>query len=195
MFVEGKNMDIVEKEKIFEDSLQKLLQKEMLELEKKINLEIENQIKDELEEYQTKEELVYHKKMEKLDKEYHKQINQLEMESKKEILEEKKNIHKNLKKEIEKVLVDFVQTSEYEAFLIARIEQVLSKIPDANEAVLGLTKQDYEKYQYQIQARFHVQMQVIENQYIGGCVLEDKLAGMYIDNTIQNSINERLEET
>lgn len=195
MFVERKNMDIVEKEKIFEDSLQKLLQREMLELEKNINSEIECQIKDELEEYQAKEELVYHKKMEKLDKEYHKQINQEEMESKKEILKEKKNIHKNLKKEIEKVLIDFVQTSEYEAFLMARIGQVLSKIPATNEAVLGITKQDYEKYQHQIQERFQVQIKVIENQYIGGCVLEDKQAGMYIDNTIQNSIHERLEQT
>lgn len=188
-------MNIVEKEKVFEDSLQKLLQREMTELEKKINLEIESQIKDELEEYQTKEELVYHKKMEKLEKEYHKQINQLEMENKKEILEEKKNIHKNLKKEIEKIFVDFVQNSEYEAFLMARIEQVLSKIPDSEGAILGITKQDYEKYQHQIQERFQVQVNVIENQYIGGCVLEDKQAGMYIDNTIQNSIHERLEQT
>ncbi len=195
MLIEGKNMNIVEKEKVFEDSLQKLLQREMTELEKKINLEIESQIKDELEEYQTKEELVYHKKMEKLEKEYHKQINQLEMENKKEILEEKKNIHKNLKKEIEKVFVDFVQNSEYEAFLMTRIEQVLSKIPDSDGAILGITKQDYEKYQHQIQERFQVQVNVIENQYIGGCVLEDKQAGMYIDNTIQNSIHERLEQT
>ena len=45
MFVERKNMDIVEQEKIFEDSLQKLIQREMLELEKNINSEIECQIK------------------------------------------------------------------------------------------------------------------------------------------------------
>lgn len=186
-------MKIEEKMKIFEASCQKLLQKETMELNKNIDSEIEKQIKDELEEYEQKEELAYHKRLEKLEKDYNKQINAGQMESKKEILNAKKNWQKDLKKEVENRLKQYTNLPEYETFLFGRIEETLKKTETTQNCMLGITQQDYERFATKIQQKYQINLYTIANSYMGGCVLEDKQAGIYIDNTLQNSMEERFE--
>lgn len=187
-------MDIKEKVKIFESSCQRLLRKEVSELNKTIDAEIEKQIKDELQEYQEREEFAYNKKIENLEKEYNKQIYSLEMDSKKEILNQKKIIQKDLKNEIIQLLKDFTKTQEYKSFLMSRIEETIQKLDNPTGSVLSLVPLDNEKYGDEIRSKYNVNIQIIDDKYIGGCILEDKVAGVYIDNTIQNSINEKIGE-
>lgn len=184
-------MNIQEKIDIFQMSCKNLLQKEVAELNKTIDSEMEKQMKDELQEYQKKEEFVYTKKLEKMEKEYNKQMYSLEMENKKEILNQKKQIQKDLKKEVTKGLKDFVKTPEYKDFLLGRIEEVLAKLENTEYSVLRLLQEDCEKYGEEIYQKYHIKMETIEEQYIGGCILEDTVQGIYVDHTIQNSVNEK----
>ncbi len=186
-------MNIEEKTKIFEASCQKLLQKEITQLNKNIDSEIEKQIKDEVEEYEQKEEVTYNKRLEKLEKDYNKQMYLMQMESKKEILEAKKEWQKDLKKEVENRVKNYVNTPEYETFLFARIDETIRKTTQTQNCTLGITQQDYEKFASKIQEKYPIKLYQIANSYLGGCVLEDKNAGIYIDNTLQNSMEERFE--
>lgn len=186
-------MNIKEKEKIFEESCQRLLQKEVSELNKTIDLEIEKQIKDELQEYQKKEEVMYNKKIDKLEKDYNKQIYNYEMESRKEVLNTKKEIQKDIKKQVQNLLKDFSKTTEYEEFLFSRIDESIRQLPNLQNANLYLTNEDFMKFGNKIKSKYNIKLDIIDDKYIGGCILEDSIAGLYIDNTIQNSINEKLD--
>lgn len=187
-------MNNQEKIKVFQESCQRLLNREVAELSKKIDTEIEQQIKDELQEYQEKEEFAYQKKLEKLEKDYNKQMYALEMECKKDVLNQKKNIQKELNKEVIQILKDFTKTPEYESFLMQRIAESMQKLENTNHAVLGLVKQDEERYGNRIRENYKIQIKIMEDKYIGGCILEDDIAGLSIDNTIQNSIDEKLQK-
>lgn len=186
-------MKIQEKINIFEESCKKLLKKETTDLNKQIDTEIEKQIKNELEEYTEKEEIAYHKKIEKLEKDLNKQIYSLEMESKKEILNQKKFMQKDLEKQIIQILKDFTKTPEYREVLQNRIEETLQKLNSTEHSILGILKQDNEKYGDEIRQKYHITVKIIEDNYIGGCILEDDVAGLFIDNTLASSVYEKLE--
>lgn len=186
-------MDIQEKINIFQTSCQNLLKQDVTQINRNIDSEIEKQIKDELREYQEKEEFAYKKKIEKLEKDYNKQMYTLELEAKKEEINEKKNIQKDLRKEIINILEDFTKTSEYEKFFMSRVEEIVQKANTSN-GILRIVEYDYERFYAQILANYQLQLEIIEDKYIGGCILEDKKQGIYIDNTILESINEKLDD-
>lgn len=186
-------MKTEEKIKIFEESCKRLLHREVSELNKNIDTQIEQQIKEELQEYEAKEEFAYQKKLEKMEKEYNKQIYSFEMESKKEVLNEKKLIQKDLEKQVIQILKDFTKTPEYQAFLIRRVDETVQSLKDTNHTVLGIVKQDEEKYGAEIRNKYNIQIKTIDDKYIGGCMLEDYVAGLSIDDTLKNSIDEKLE--
>ncbi len=186
-------MEIKEKIDIFEQSCHNLLKREMTELNKKIDTQIEKQILDEIQEYEEKEEFSYQKKLEKLEKELNKQTYSLEMENKKEILNQKKLMQKDLEKQIIEILKDFTQKPEYREVLQNRIEETLEKLNSTQHSVLGILKQDNEKYGDEIRQKYNITIKIIEDNYIGGCILEDDIAGLFIDNTFAGSVYEKLE--
>ena len=186
-------MDIQQKIKIFENSCKKMLGKESAELNLAIDMDIQQQIKDEIEEYEKKEEFAYNKKIEKLEKDYNKEMYLLETDSKKEILKQKKLVQKDLLNEMITLLIDFTKSSEYTEFLKKRIEEVLSKINEPEQASLYLVSTDYDKYGKIISEQYKVQVQKADEKYIGGCILEDQKQGIYIDNTLYSSLEENLE--
>ncbi len=186
-------MNIQQKITLFEESCNKLLKRELTELDKNINTEIEKQILDELQEYEEKEEFSYQKKLEKLEKEYNKQIYALEKESKKEILNLKKSMKKDLEQQVIQILKEFTQKPEYQEFLLHRLDETIQKLNMTEHSVLGILKQDNERYGEQIRQNYNITIKIIEDSYIGGCILEDYVAGIFIDNTLANSVHEKLE--
>ena len=56
---------------------------------------------------------------------------------------------------------------------------------------MRLLPTDLEKYGEEIQKTYHVKMQTMANEYMGGCMLEDETHGLFIDHTIQNSMDEK----
>lgn len=185
-------MDVNEKVGIIKESCERLLKKDTTELNKMIDSEIEKRIEDELKEYQEKEEFSYNKKIEKMEKDYNKQIYSLEMDCKKEILNQKSLIQKDLKKDIIQLMKKFTESSDYENFLMTKINEVIQKNPNNESSILGIVRKDNEKFADKIIQKYQINLKIIDDKYIGGCILEDSIQGIYIDNTISNSIDENL---
>ena len=66
-------------------------------------------------------------------------------------------------------------------------------IKDTQGTFIGLTANDIERYGASIEKAYNISLKEIPMKYIGGCILENKIKGIYIDNTLLNSVNERLE--
>lgn len=185
-------MEMKEKINIIEDSCKRLLRKDLVELNSNIDNEIEKRIKDELNEYQEKEEFTYNKKLEKMEKDFNKQIFNLEMNCKKEMLYQKKQIQKDLKKEVIILMKDFVVSNEYEEFLMLKIEEAIQKNNNTTNSILGIIEKDIQRFSDKIIQKYNIKLKTIDDKYIGGCILEDNTQGIYIDNTISNCIEENL---
>lgn len=69
----------------------------------------------------------------------------------------------------------------------------MSQIEIPEGTVIGLTSKDIEKYGVSIKEVYNISLKEIPIKYIGGCILENKIQGIFIDNTLLNSVNERLE--
>lgn len=68
----------------------------------------------------------------------------------------------------------------------------ISKIDDIENTYIGLTKKDLEKYGDIINQKYSLEIREIDDKYIGGCILENNIQGIFIDNTFLNSISEQL---
>ena len=186
-------MNVDEKMKVFEASCHKLLRAETFTLSQTIDTEIESQIKDELKNYEEKEEMTYEKKLEKMEKDYNKQLYALEMQSKKEILMQKQNIKKEIQKQVTNILKDFTNTEEYKIFFMQKLDESFQKLKQKENALVGILEKDNQKFREAILRKYPVSIFIMDDKYIGGCIVENKQEGIYIDNTILNSINEKLE--
>ena len=68
----------------------------------------------------------------------------------------------------------------------------LAKITDKTETYIGLIKSDLEKYSEILTSKYNLKLKEIDSKYIGGCILENELQGIVIDNTLLNKIDEKL---
>ena len=73
------------------------------------------------------------------------------------------------------------------------LESGLTRIDNNQNTFVGLTKCDLDKYENFIKQIFNVNLKEINPKFIGGCTLENDQQGIFIDNTILNSINEKLD--
>ena len=56
-----------------------------------------------------------------------------------------------------------------------------------------MIKKDIERYGKKVEEKMSIVIKELPEKYIGGCTIENKNEGIFIDNTLLNSINERLE--
>lgn len=68
----------------------------------------------------------------------------------------------------------------------------MEQIQNKAKTKIGLLKKDIENFECIIKQSFFVNSYEISDKYIGGCILENEEEGIFIDNTILNSINENL---
>ena len=68
----------------------------------------------------------------------------------------------------------------------------LTKIDDKTDTYIGLTKSDIERYSEFLISKYSLKLKEIDSKYIGGCILENELQGIVIDNTLLNKIDEKL---
>ena len=185
-------MDINEKLIEFEKSVEKLSNNDFEKIEKQVEDEINQAILDELLEYEQKKQISFEKITQNIEKDYNKKVYNYEIECKKQILEEEKKIVGNIKKETIENLKKFVGSNDYLHFLQENIKNALQNITQKQGTTIGITKKDIEKYKNSINEKFGLELITIDDKYIGGCILENKMQGIYIDNTILNSVNEKL---
>ena len=186
-------MDINEKLIEFEKSVEKLSNNDFEKIEKKVEDEINQAILDELLEYEQKKQISFAKITQNIEKDYNKKVYNYEIECKKQIIEEEKKIVDNIKKDAIESLKKYTDSNDYLPFLIENIKNALQNITQKQGTTIGITKKDIEKNKNTINEKFGLELITIDDKYIGGCILENKIQGIYIDNTILNSVNQKLE--
>ena len=71
------------------------------------------------------------------------------------------------------------------------IENTIKNIENSNSTIY-LTEKDYSKYKKDIEKKFGFQVEKMEEDKIGGCIIVDKLSKISIDNTILTNIEEQI---
>lgn len=181
-----------DKMKDFAISLAQMSMLDSKKLKEEVDNEINSSIEEELEEYKAKKQANYEKLMEKMEKDYNKQIFAYEMQSKKAIINEENKILQEIKQEAIKRLKELIQKENYESFLESKIQEGLVVIENNEKTSCGITKKDREKFEGILTQKFKLNLFEIDEKYIGGCILENQEEGIYIDNTIQNLVNEKI---
>lgn len=183
-------MNLEEKLNEFSESLNMLSNKEYNEIEKKIELDVENSVEEEISEYKLKKKLSYDKFTQRIEKEYNKKVFNYELNCKKEIIDEEKRLKDTIRNEAIKGFYDFTKKSNYIDFLRKTVNEAISVIGDNSLCTIGITKKDLDAYEHELRLYYKINFIQIDNKYIGGCILENKEKGIYIDNTMLNIINE-----
>ena len=186
-------MNIDEKLKEFNQSLEDIVNKDYKKIEEEVEKEISQAIEQELSEYEAKKQVNYDKNVQKIEKDYNKKVFNYEMNCKKEIIDEEKKLKNQLKQEAIKQLEEFTQTDKYQDYLCRSIDKAISLITSIKDTSIGITQKDMNKYENFLKKKYDVQIKEISAKYIGGCILENENQGIFIDNTLLNSINENID--
>lgn len=183
------NQDKIE---LFRASIDELAKYDYDKIEKEVEAEIKESIQEELEEYENKKKANYEKTASKIEKDFNKKIFNYELDCKKEIAEEERKLKEKIKSKAKEILKEFVNSDKYKDLLKKYLDDSFSKIENNENIVVGLTKQDLDKYGNFIKSNYKVSLKEIPISYIGGCTVESSLDEIYIDNTLLNTINEKM---
>ena len=187
-------MNIDEKLIDFKKSVEDLSNKDYLEINKKVEDEINDSIYQEIDKYIKKKELSYNKNIQNFEKECNKKIYNYEIDCKKKIIEEEKKIRKQIKENCIVKLKEFVNQEGYKEYLKNNIINAFYKIDDKNAIDIYLTQKDIYKYADEIRTMYSPKIVEMPDDYIGGCIIANEQQGIFIDNTILNLLNEKMEE-
>ena len=185
-------MKLEEKLKEFEESCLNLASKESEKLKDEISKELEEQMKAELDEYKARKDWNFEKSVEKIEKDYMKNIFYYQTACKKDILKARENLEIDLKQCVIKKLEEYTENDDYKNYLLKSIEFVISNANNIDNFSIGITSKDFGKFGEIIKEKNNVEIFEIDNSYIGGCVLKSN--SVYIDNTMLNSLEEKLKE-
>lgn len=141
-----------------------------------------------------KEELAnkYSSDLNKIRREYNKNLFDYEMQERMRINKFKKELEDNIRTEIVKEFSKFVDSNEYEEYLIRNINATLRNLKNHDNCLIYITEKDYEKYNEIVKSKFNLKIEKMENKNIGGTIIVNNEAKISIDNTIKNAIEEKL---
>ena len=133
------------------------------------------------------------KKLEMINdyKDINKNVFNYEVEEKKKLNEYKKKLVNNIFLKIKDELTSFTSSRSYKKYLMNNIENTIKNIENSNSTIY-LTEKDYSKYKKDIEKKFGFQVEKMEEDKIGGCIIVDKLSKISIDNTILTNIEEQI---
>lgn len=185
-------MNLEKRLKEFEESCLGMASNEASVLKQEIEAEIEEQIKTEIEEYINRKNWNFNKTIEKLEKNYMKEVFKFQTDCKKEILIAKKEIDLDLKKEVTNAINNYTETEKYKEYLFNNISNAINCLENKDKVILGLVNKDIIRYKDEIIQKFNVETKVIDDFYIGGCIIETDT--IRIDNSLKNNIEEKMQE-
>lgn len=183
-------MNLEEKLTDFKISVEELSNKEYLQIKKEVEDEINNSIIQEIAKYEKKKELNYNKNLQNMEKECNKKIYNFEIECKKEIIEEEKRIKKEIKEKCIYKLKEFVNQEQYKDYLKENIKNAFEKLDNKYSIDIYLTKNDISKFGDEIRMNYVSNLKEMPNGNIGGCIIANEAQGIFIDNTLMNTLNE-----
>lgn len=135
----------------------------------------------------------FESELNRINREYNKNLFDYEMEERIKINKFKETLTNNIYNKIIKELQDFVKTEEYKAYLFNSINTVLNKFENRkNTCTIYLTENDYYKLKDKIYAEFDLNIEKIDNENIGGCIIVNNSEKISIDNTLRTNIQEKI---
>lgn len=134
----------------------------------------------------------YTNDLNKLEREYNRKLFDYELQERMRINNFKKELESNIILAIEKEFEKFVDSKEYEEYLMKNINCTLKKLKNQSMVLIYVTEKDYEKYGQKIKEKFNLKIEKMENENIGGTIVVDNYSKISIDNTIKNSIEEKI---
>ncbi len=143
-----------------------------------------------------KEELTkkYTNEISKIEREYNRNLFDYEMDERVKINKFKQNLKQDINSKVEFEICKFVDTFEYKNFLLKTIDKTLSKINKSDDIKVYITEKDFQKFKEEIEKRFNVKLEKIENENIGGCIVIDGINHISINNTLKTNIEEKIEK-
>lgn len=116
-------MDINDKLREFEQSLEEYADRDYKQIELNVEDEIKSAIEQELAEYEAKKRANYEKNVQKAEKDLNKKVYNYEINCKKEIIDEERRLKNNIKNEVIKSLKDFTESNNYKKYLEKSIRE------------------------------------------------------------------------
>ena len=160
---------------------------------KKENSQIEKKLLDEkVANYESEIEKKLSAEFAKLLRDYNKNIFEYNMESQKKITQFRDTLVLNIHKVLIQRFIEFTESSEYLDFLKNNIRQVLEKIEEPENCKIFITRRDITRYREVLMREFDVDIDEINDENIGGCMLVNIKEKISIDNTLKNNIYERV---
>lgn len=164
----------------------------------------EEEIQKKVDNYKNELSKKYEFEVNKIKREYNRSLFDYEMNQKKKVSEHRDSLIKEMENKIISEFKNFVNTPEYEDYLVKCVVMLEMMIKD-NEYTLFITEDDYNKY-YQkylerknlaeeVESRkLNIKLDKISNDYIGGCIILDEKNKMSIDNTIKTNILQKMKK-
>ena len=83
----------------------------------------------------------------------------------------------------------FNEKEEYLQYLIKTINDSLNVVNNDNSSIIFVTNNDKQKYE-EVLNRYNIKIDVLDNDFIGGCKLKNDKLGVIIDNTLKTNLDE-----
>ena len=135
----------------------------------------------------------YKRDLEKMNRDFNKKVFDYEVEVRKNLNDYKEKLIRNIYYKAKDEMEKFVSSRSYKKYLMNNIEEAISNSKDA-ETTVFLTERDYTKYKKDVEKKYNVKIEKIENEKIGGCYIVDKKNKISIDNTILTNIEEEIKK-
>lgn len=186
-------IDIDKKIKEMEENCFELAKKDAKKIEYKVDKLSTEKLEQKVEDYKKELEIKYEKELKKINQEYNRKCFDLEKDEKQKINSFRNSLKNNIEISLEEEFKNFSNSNEYEEFLFKKIDKCLSSIKESKDKTsVGILEKDIYKYGEKIKNKYNFEIFKIDDFYIGGCILENKLEKILLDNTIKTSITEKM---
>ena len=164
------------------------------QLSASIEERINKNIKDEIELYTKESNERYEKKSKKLEQNYNCQIFDERNTARHAIIDAENEIKNDLKNTVTDKIKAFVNSEDYEKYLINNITSALNKLKIENGDIvkINITECDFNNYKTKINDNFSYVVDKISNKNIGGSICVNESKNISIDNTLKTLIEENL---
>ena len=156
------------------------------EMSKQIDFSLNENINQEIKEYEKEKQKEYEKKLIKLEHNFNSCIYEANYKAKQKLNQRKKEFEEEIKKEFIKIVEIFMDSDQYEEFLIKNIRQAMERlnIETNDEISIFVIKKDKERFEKKIQKIFECSVLELEDSYIGGALLVNQTKNILVNNTI-----------
>lgn len=134
----------------------------------------------------------YTNEINKIERELNRNIFDYEMEERVKIKNYKQSLINDIESNVTNNLLNFVDSDQYKDYLLKKIQSTIRKIGKSDSIKLYVIEKDYDRFYDEINSAFNISLEKISNDNIGGCMLEDKINRISIDNTIKTNIKEKV---